>query len=169
MKIKYMLFIILFFTLFSLMLLNFIAKKNYQISYKKSGDINVNNKLPISDYAGINIDSNSDVKNLIDIEVKNNNIGKAKYEIYLVKTSMDNSINDQNIKLSLSKDGKIILNTTYAKLFVSSSVIEGKRLVVGNLPSLGSSKYKLRVWVSEEEGINNNLKVFTSSIYVKSL
>ena len=49
MKIKYMLFIILFFTLFSLMLLNFIAKKNYQISYKKSGDINVNNKLPISD------------------------------------------------------------------------------------------------------------------------
>ena len=103
MKIKYMLFIILFFTLFSLMLLNFIAKKNYQISYKKSGDINVNNKLPISDYAGINIDSNSDVKNLIDIEVKNNNIGKAKYEIYLVKTSMDNSINDQNIKLSLSK------------------------------------------------------------------
>ena len=82
MKIKYMLFIILFFTLFSLMLLNFIAKKNYQISYKKSGDISVNNKLPISDYAGINIDSNSDVKNLIDIEVKNNNIGKAKYEIY---------------------------------------------------------------------------------------
>ena len=153
MKIKYMLFIILFFTLFSLTLLNFIAKKNYQISYKKSGDISVNNKLQISDY----------------IEVKNNNIGKAKYEIYLVKTSMDNSINDQNIKLSLSKDGKIILNTTYAKLLISSSVIDGKRLVVGNLPSLGSSKYKLRVWVSEEEGINNNLKVFTSSIYVKSL
>ena len=100
---------------------------------------------------------------------KKNNIGKEKYEIYLVKTSMDNSINDQNIKLSLSKDGKIILNTTYAKLLISSSVIEGKRLVVGNLPSLGSSKYKLRVWVSEEEGINNNLKVFTSSIYVKSL
>lgn len=149
-------------------------------TYSNDNDvISIENSLPIEDSVGKKL-SNSDTNNKLNgyfefvLSPKISKNSSIDYEIVAKKTSDNNEISDQYIKIYLTDgdsdlpvDGYNLVSVpTYAELKNSASDSRHKVLYSGKFKNNKDKKFILRMWLADNYVINDNLKYFSIKLDV---
>lgn len=152
------------------------SKDKANLYLKMTGDrqINITNKLPMSDELGKSIDESDDMKAYVNFSIKNTSDEDLDYDIYIVKDNSKSTIKNSYVKFYLTDISDTALDgftnnmlPNYDDLLSLSDKPAGKLLYSGTIRGKTKENYKLRVWLSDTYAINTELERFNAKLSVK--
>ena len=140
-------------------------------------DMSVTNKLPMSDYAGKNLDFqtvDADVGDEIEFSLSSMSSSNVEYNIYLLEDG-DSTISSEYVKVLLMNiddvDYNVSNNTvpTFNELPVSAEMPGYKKIYSSSIAPGSIAKYVLRIWVADSYLLSTNKEVFKVKLVVKAI
>ena len=138
---------------------NSINTGQIKMSYTETNEIGMNNALPIKDSEGKILTNYFDFQVLTYIKTKatDNTERKINYNIVLEPISVDNPLNDNEIKvyLTMVKNGNetvVVEPTTIDKLI--DKILSSKGEIFSNNKKEVVTRYRLRAWIDENVDMN---------------
>ena len=148
---------------------------NISVEYASSGKVSINNKLPISDTLGKNIDISDEKQGYITFSVKNKSDNNVTYEILVTKKEVEkNQIRDNYIRLYLTDESDNPVSGFEKNLLPTFDTIKylndkpaSKLLYRGKLKGKEKHKFKLRAWVCDSYAISDDVEEFMFDVSVR--
>ena len=138
---------------------NTIQSGQVKMSYSESNEIGMNNALPIKDSEGKTLTNYFDFKVLSYIKTRANDDTQRKlnYNIVLEPITVDNPLNDNEIKVYLTKvengvETVVVEPTTIEKL--NNKVLSSKEEIFSNNKGEVLTSYRLRAWIDASVDTN---------------
>lgn len=169
--------------LLSLYRYNIISNNNINVSMnditmksERLNSLKITNSYPINDNIGkkIFVDNYSGIYDYFDFEVSSNYDEDVYFEIYLKKEDLKNEIDVNYVKFYLMdlNTGEEILNIngnipTFYDLRIATSDPGAKRLHYGVLGAKEVKKYRLKMWLSDEYSISDEIGEFEVKVHTK--
>ena len=133
---------------------NTIQSGQVKMSYSESNEIGMNNALPIKDSEGKALNNYFDFQVLSYIKTRANDSTQRKlnYNIVLEPINVDNPLNDNEIKVYLTKvengvETVVVEPTTIDQL--NNKVLSSKEEIFSNNKGEVLTSYRLRAWIDE--------------------
>lgn len=156
-----------------------ISDDDLIVHFKDDSHVVLNNKLPISDKLGKDMDGTEiedGIYGFIEFSVQNSTSKSGSYQIYVTKDAKaENLISEKYIKLYLTdgKDqalGEFRGNKipTFDSLLVPKEQLDSKLLYRDDISGKEKKTYRLHVWLSDSYAVSSNSENFIFDIEVKS-
>ena len=131
-----------------------ISSGQIKMSYTETNEITMENALPMKDEEGKTLTNYFDFQVLSYIKTRENDSTQRKvnYNIVLEPLTVDNSLNDNEIKVYLTKvesgvETVVVEPTTIDQL--NSKVLSSKEEIFSNNKAEVVTSYRLRAWIDE--------------------
>ena len=138
---------------------NTIQSGQVKMSYTETNEIGMNNALPIKDSEGKTLTNYFDFQVLSYIKTRANDDTQRKlnYNIVLEPITVDNPLNDSEIKVYLTKvegstETVVVEPTTIDKL--NQYVLKSQEEIFSNNKAEVTTSYRLRAWIDENVDAN---------------
>ncbi len=138
---------------------NTIQSGQVKMSYSESNEIGMNNALPIKDSEGKTLNNYFDFQVLSYIKTRANDDTQRKlnYNIVLEPITVDNPLNDSEIKVYLTKvegstETVVVEPTTIDNL--NQYVLKSQEEIFSNNKAEVTTSYRLRAWIDENVDAN---------------
>lgn len=141
-------------------------------------ELQVSDRLPLSDYAASSLESQNIDSGILDeivFSVASLSNDTVSFEIYLEDNVVENGINSDYIKILLTDTSGKNYNVNNGIVPVFSSLsgsvrFPGYRKVYsGRLESGHINQYIIKMWVSDEYLVKSDGKIFKTSLIVRSI
>lgn len=153
-------------------------QNNLLVEFENDKTVFINNKLPMSDIAGIQLTgegTSDDIQGYVEFSIKSKVNKKQKYTIYLNDVKVDAPIDYKYVRLYLTDfndnpysgfDSNIIPN--YGDFSVLKDSPADKILYSGTLDGNEKKNFRLRVWVSDTYTLMSGKEEFSFKVNVKN-
>jgi len=156
-----------------------ISNDDLIVHFKDDSHVVLNNKLPISDKLGKDMDGTEiedGIYGFIEFSVQNSTSKSGSYQIYVTKDNeSENMISEKYIKLYLTDENDEALGEfsgnkipTFDSLLVPKEQLDSKLLYRDDISEREKKTYRLHVWLSDSYAVSSNSENFIFDIKVKS-
>lgn len=151
------------------------SKANSSLKYDGAREISITNKLPLSDELGRSLTESDDMKSYIEFSIKNTSNEDIDYDIYLIKNKVNMEVNTNYVKFYLTDSNNNALEgfennklPNYDDLLSLNDIPAGKLLYSSTIKANKKEDYKLRVWLSDNYAISNEIENFKAKLSIRA-